>query len=98
MSHGTRMVRAQLRIFQNVVGFLHKGTSINISFVTRKRQILQGKVLDFFSEIISQLSKKGQGRPLPLFPRWLRLCVETQIIYCTIYISNNIKQHAWNLN
>ena len=57
------MVRVQLRSFQNVVGFLDKGTLINISFVTRKRQILQGKVLEFFSEIIFQLSKKGRGGP-----------------------------------
>ena len=61
------MVRVQLRSFQNVVGFLDKGTLINISFVTRKRQILQGKVLEFFSEIIFQLSKKGRG-DLPLSP------------------------------
>ena len=63
------MVRAQLRIFQHVVGFLDKGTSVNISFATRKRQILQGKVLEFFSEIIFQLSKKGRGDlPLSLPP------------------------------
>ena len=93
------MVRVQLRSFQNVVGFLDKGTLINISFVTRKRQILQGKVLEFFSEIIFQLSKKGRGDlPLSPPPRWLRFCGETQTLYCIVYISKNIKQDARNLN